>query len=77
MNADPENHGLRGPEPGPAAPGRLHDGVGARPEDRRIKDFSAANREAREGIDPETGEKVELLTKKQYLEKMRKELREF
>lgn len=39
--------------------------------------FSHRARETREQIDPETGEPVTLLTKKQFQELLKKELREF
>jgi hypothetical protein len=40
------------------------------------KDFSAYNREIRDQIDPDTQERVLLLTRKQWRAKLRKELRD-
>ena len=58
--------------------GNSYRSSGASPErsGRREKDFSASNREAREGIDPETGEKVQLLTKKQFQDALFKSLKD-
>jgi hypothetical protein len=41
------------------------------------RDFSAYNREIRSQIDPQTQERVELLTKKQFLDLQKKKLKEF
>ncbi len=41
------------------------------------KDFSAYNREINQQIDPDTQDRIVLLTKKQLMAKLLKELREF
>lgn len=46
-------------------------------ESGRRKDFSSWNREMRDQIDPETGERTQLLTKKQYQDLLKKGLKEF
>ncbi len=43
----------------------------------RHKNFSDYNRELKDQTDPETGERVTLLTRKQYVELLRKSLRTF
>lgn len=42
----------------------------------RHKDFSSYNREMCQQIDPETGERVQLLTRKQFGELLLKELKD-
>lgn len=44
-------------------------------EEPREKDFRNYNRQLKQQLDPETGERVELLTKKQLEELRKKELR--
>lgn len=45
-------------------------------EEPREKDFRNHHRQLRQQIDPQTGERVELLTKKQLEELRKKELRD-
>ena len=47
------------------------------PGELRLKDFSAYNRELSQQIDPETGERVQLLTRRQFEKQLRKSLKDF
>ena len=63
---------------------RSGEGVDAnnsdRPKDRQgetfQKDFSAANREIKQQVDPDTQERVELMTKRQWQKMLKKEIKE-
>lgn len=45
--------------------------------EKKLVNFSDRNREISQQVDPETGEKVQLLTKKQFLDLQKKELKSF
>lgn len=75
QNSSRRNHEKTEKSPqGPAAQA-LSPGREGNPEAGR--DFSSWNREIKQQIDPDTQERVELLTKKQFLELQKKLLKEF
>jgi hypothetical protein len=80
MNGQEEkSEGSKSKEGSPAKKGSSgrENGSGHEEELIRHKDFSSWNREMRDQIDPETGERTQLLTKRQFRELLRKQLREF
>jgi hypothetical protein len=62
----------------PRAPRGNADPGGTGEQERRPeKDFSAYNRELTQQIDPDSGERVQLMTKKQFLKLQMQELKKF
>ena len=60
----------------PQGPARDPDRSGdRRSEAVHQKDFSSYNRELRDTVNPETGERVLLLTRKQYVAQLKAELK--